>query len=316
MITLEKLFEWDEVACKKKKEENGPKRKRKKKIKVDVVEKVHEERDKTQDKLELALEDNPDEVRCDLIDTWKPCVLEGYETPEFKIPINNSNNSLTRTREELSRVLAFIEYAQRKRIKGGCTAMPIPTTSRKNLTIWGYPKAISRGIEFMKELGLITVYIDQFRFGVPFEGANYGRNVLSEIYKMKIDMPGVEKAEIDELMGRLREAAFKALGSRTFGSDIFYIESCVYLMTLYDLLTSGHMVWLVYDAFYSNGEEDQELFETMVRNAVRMNFGYFMERSDFRQFSKTGAIVEEICNKNISIKDILNKYNIDTLVDK
>lgn len=47
-----------------------------------------------------------------------------------------------------------------------------------------------------------------------------------------------------------------------------------------------------------------------------MNFGYFMERSDFRQFSKTEALVDEIGNKSISIKDILNKYNIDTLVDK
>lgn len=544
MITLERLFEWDEVARKKKKEENGQKRKRKKKSKVDVAEAVHEGRDKTQDKLELTLEDTPDEVECDLIDAWKPCVLEGYEVPKFEIPVKKSNNYESYKREELSRVLAFIEYAQKKRIKGGCTAMPIPTTSRKNLMIWGYPKAISRGIEFMKEIGLITVHIDQFRFGVPFQGANYGktyayfeeneqkviqyceehgihkyvaknleeirgtqkqiakvesaiehidkvktfakaevrfakglslekpdgvsdqdfelylycclylnypelalhqmkadeinekfykdypefklrfrphftwkgnkvvkigirisnefcnqkkeernallkqygfhlehdvrssvprltlsinkgrwvdegvdiyelindefdpgseftearrdaikhymlrtyfdrgttkelgRNVLSDMYKAKIDMPEVEKAEVDELMERLREAAFKALGNRTFGSDIFYIESCVYLMTLYDLLTSGHTVWLVYDAFYSNGEEDQETFTEMVKSSVRLNFGYFMEQSDFRQFAKTEVIVDEICNKNINIKDILNKYNIDTLSDK
>lgn len=539
MITLEKLFEWDEEAHKKKKEENGNKSKRKQKTKTDVVaavEEVCEEGDKTQDKLELALADNPDEVKCGLIDTWKPCALEGYETPQFKIPINNSNNSGNHTCEELSRVLAFIECVQRKRIKGGCTAMPIPTTSRKNLMIWGYPKKISRGIKFMIDMGLVVVHIDQWRFGVPFEGANYGktyayfeenerkviqyceehgvhkcvvknleeirgtqkqiakvesaieyidevktfakaevrfakglslekpngvsdqdfevylycclylnypelalhqmkadeinekfykgypefklrfrphftwngnkvvkigirisnefcnqkkeerkalleqygfhlehdvrssvprltlsinngrwvdesvdiyklindefdpgseftearreaikhymlrtyfdigsekelgRNVLSEIYKMKIDMPGVEKTEIDELMGRLREAAFRALGNKTYGSDIFYIESCVYLMTLYDLLTSGHMVWLVYDAFYSNGEEDQETFTEMVKSSVRLNFGYFMEKSDFRQFSKVEAVEGEENQKSVSIKDIINKY--------
>lgn len=541
MVTLEELFEWDEVARKKKKEENEQKRKSKKKSKTEVVEAADEapvERDKTQDKLDLALEDDPEEVVGSLIDNWKPCALEGYETPKFEIPVKKSNNYETYKREELSRVLAFIEYARKKRIKGGCTAMPIPTTSRKNLMIWGYPKAISRGIEFMKEIGLIKVHIDQFRFGVPFQGANYGktyayfeeneqkviqyceehgiykyavknleeirgtekqiekielaieyidevktfdrsavrfakglnlekpegvskeefklylycclylnypelalhqgkadeinenfykdypeltlrfkphftwqdnkvvkigirisneicnqkreerkelldqygfhlehdvrssvprltlsinkgrwidesvdiyklindefepdseftparrdaikhymlrtyfdigsdkelgRNVLSDIYKAKIEIPGVDKTEVDGLMGRLREAAFRALGNKTYGSDIFYIESCVYLMTLYDLLTSGHMVWLVYDAFYSNGEEDQETFTEMVRNSVRLNFGYFMEKSDFRQFSKVEAVEDKENQKSVSIKDIINKYKI------
>ena len=550
ILTLEQVLEWDKEAQKKKKEknkENSQKRKRKKESKTDVadvVEETQEQGDKTQDKLERALEDSSDEVVCGLVDNWKPYPLEGYETPKFEIPVKKSNNYELYKRMELSRVLAFIEYAQRKRIKGGCTAMPIPTTSRKNLMIWRYPKAISRGIEFMKQIGLITVHINQWRFGVPFEGANYGktyayfeeneqrviqyceehgihkyvvknleeirgtkkqiekvqsaieyidevktfapeevrfakglslekpdvvsdqdfevylycclylnypelalhqmkadeinerfykdypefklrfrphfawkgnkvvkigirisnefcnkekterkalleqygfhlehdvrssvprltlsinngrwvdesidiyklindefdpgseftearreaikhymlrtyfdigskkelgRNVLANIFEMKINMHGVEKAAVDDLMGRLRDAAFRALGSKTFGSDIFYIESCVYLMTLYDLLTSGHMVWLVYDAFYSNGEEDQETFTEMVRNAVKLNFGFFMEHSDFRQFSKTGALVDEIGNKSISIKDILNKYNIDTLSDK
>ena len=536
MLTLEELMKWEEVARKKKKEENEQKRKSKKKSKTKVVEVVDEvpvERDKIQDKLELALEDDQEEVVCSLIDNWKPCALEGYATPKFEIPVKKSNNYETYKRAELSRVLAFIEHAQKKRIKGGCTAMPIPTTSRKNLMIWGYPKAISRGIKFMKGIGLITVHIDQWRFGVPFQGANYGktyayfeeneqkviqyceehgiykyvvknleeikgtvkqilkvesaieyidevktfdrsavrfakglnlekpdgvsgqdfeiylycclylnypefalhqmkadeinenfykdypefklrfrphftwqdnkvvkigirisnefcnqkkedrkalldqygfhlehdvrssvprltlsinkgrwidesvdiyklindefepdteftparrdaikhymlrtyfdigsdkelgRNVLSDIYKAKIEIPGVDKTEVDDLMGRLREAAFRALGNKTYGSDIFYIESCVYLMTLYDLLTSGHMVWLVYDAFYSNGEEDQETFTEMVRSSVRLNFGYFMEKSDFRQFSKVEAVEDKENQKSVSIKDII-----------
>lgn len=50
MLTLEKLFEWDEVARKKKKEENEQKKRFKKKSKVEVVEVIEEapeERDKT-----------------------------------------------------------------------------------------------------------------------------------------------------------------------------------------------------------------------------------------------------------------------------
>ena len=137
--------------------------------------------------------------------------------------------------------------------------------------------------------------------------------MLGKNLTYKLGKTGLDKKEVDELLGRLRQAMIKAVGGKTYGSDIFYIESCVYMMTLYDLLTSGHMVWLVYDAFYSNGEEDQELFETMVRNAVRLNFGYFMERSDFMQFSKVEAVA---CEKRVSVKDILNKYNIGTLVNE
>ena len=60
-------------------------------------------------------------------------------------------------------------------------------------------------------------------------------------------------------------------------AGIFYVESCVYLMTLYDLLSSGHRVWQVYDCFYSTGDEDQGLFEYMVSNGVKLNFEEFLK---------------------------------------
>ena len=95
-----------------------------------------------------------------------------------------------------------------------------------------------------------------------------------------------EKAAVDAMLGRLRRALVKAVGGRTFGSEIFYIKSCIYIMTVYDLLTSGHMVWLVYDAFYSNGQEDQETYETMLREGIKINFKNFYERSIFIAFLK------------------------------
>ncbi len=76
-------------------------------------------------------------------------------------------------------------------------------------------------------------------------------------------------------MSELRQAIIEAEGGKLYGSDIFYVESCVYLMTLYDLLTSGHRVWQVYDCFYSTGVEDDETFKFMVSNGVKMNFLYF-----------------------------------------
>ena len=47
-------------------------------------------------------------------------------------------------------------------------------------------------------------------------------------------------------------------------------------MTLYDLLTSGHRVWQVYDCFYSTGAEDQKLFEYMILSGVKLNFEDFL----------------------------------------
>ena len=172
VITLEELLRWDEVAKDKLKEENKGKKKGRKKKKISDVqgdEQTDIKKDKLQDKLDLVFEDDPDEVQSRLVDNWKPYLIENCSVPEFKIPEKKSNNFETYKRSELSRILTFIEFAQRKRIKGGCTAMPIPTTSRKNLMIWGYPKAISRAIEFMKEIGLITVHDDTYRFGVPFK---------------------------------------------------------------------------------------------------------------------------------------------------
>lgn len=40
---------------------------------------------------------------------------------------------------------------------------------------------------------------------------------------------------------------------------------------------AGHRVWQVYDCFYSTGEEDQELFEYMISNGVKINFEEFMK---------------------------------------
>lgn len=55
------------------------------------------------------------------------------------------------------------------------------------------------------------------------------------------------------------------------------LESCVYLNTLYDLLSSGRQVWEVYDCFYSSGTETQEEFEKLVRGMVKKNFKYYYE---------------------------------------
>jgi hypothetical protein len=92
-----------------------------------------------------------------------------------------------------------------------------------------------------------------------------------------MDKNGINKQDVNDTIARFREAIVEAEGGKLYGSDIFYVESCVYLMTLYDLVTSGHKVWQVYDCFYSTGTEKQELFEQMISNSVRFNFEEFVK---------------------------------------
>lgn len=94
---------------------------------------------------------------------------------------------------------------------------------------------------------------------------------------LAMDKEGVQKDEVYELLNKLRQALLRAEGGRVYGNEIFFIESCVYLNTLYDLLSSGRQVWEVYDCFYSSGTETQEEFEKLVRDMVKKNFKYYYE---------------------------------------
>ncbi len=93
---------------------------------------------------------------------------------------------------------------------------------------------------------------------------------------LSMNQDNIDKQDVCDTMQNFRKAIVEAEGGKLYGSEIFYVESCVYLMTLYDLVTSGHRVWQVYDCFYATGEEDQELFEHMVSNGVRRNFEEFL----------------------------------------
>lgn len=73
----------------------------------------------------------------------------------------------------------------------------------------------------------------------------------------------------------LRQAIEIVEGGKLYNNEIFFVESCVYMMTLYDLVCSGHRVWQVYDCFYSTGNEDDETFKEMILQGVKLNFNEF-----------------------------------------
>ena len=96
---------------------------------------------------------------------------------------------------------------------------------------------------------------------------------------LNMEQTGIAREDVCEKMEDLRNAIVKAEGGRLYGNEVFYVESCVYLMTLYDLLSQGFRVWLVYDCFYASAPdtETEEFFEERVLHDVRQNFESFLK---------------------------------------
>ncbi len=112
---------------------------------------------------------------------FEPLKVEEYIVPEFNIPISNAKGSASKRKKKLSQVLSFIEYAQYLRFSDGCTLMPIPQTSKRLLSIWGSQMSVSRGIKYMEEIGLISPYVQTYRFHVKGKKENYSK--LYRYYK-------------------------------------------------------------------------------------------------------------------------------------
>ena len=96
---------------------------------------------------------------------------------------------------------------------------------------------------------------------------------------LNMDQNGISREDVCAEMEKLRNAIIHVEGGKLYGNEIFYVESCVYLMTLYDLLSCGCLVWLVYDCFYASSpdKETEGFFEEMVRNDVKHNFENFLK---------------------------------------
>ena len=92
---------------------------------------------------------------------------------------------------------------------------------------------------------------------------------------------GMDKHYLYEDMINLRRAVETVLGKKRYDNFIFYVESCIYIETLYMLLERGYKVWLVYDCFYGAGLGTQEEFEREVTKAVWISFVRFKLAYDF-----------------------------------
>lgn len=91
---------------------------------------------------------------------WRPQKAEEYNLPAINLPRLTAPN-----RKRLARVLAFIDAVKYKRYKDGATIMPIPTTNKQLISICGSQREVSRLIQFMTAIGLVSIADDTFYFG-------------------------------------------------------------------------------------------------------------------------------------------------------
>lgn len=77
------------------------------------------------------------------------------------------------------------------------------------------------------------------------------------------------KDEVYDVMFDYKNAIITAEGGYLYDSEIFYHESCIYLLVLKWLLDNGFYVWECYDAFYAKKEGvTQEEYEQLVTCVV------------------------------------------------
>ena len=88
---------------------------------------------------------------------WEPVRPDDQkETPSFNIVESRAPGAKTKLRNKLSYILSFIDSIKHIRYSDGCTIMPIPIYSRRNIRIWGSPRNVLNAIGYMVSIGLIT----------------------------------------------------------------------------------------------------------------------------------------------------------------
>ena len=85
---------------------------------------------------------------------------------------------------------------------------------------------------------------------------------------------------VDREMQIFRKAIIIAEGGKTYDSEIFLHESCIYMDVLKELLDKGYYVWQCYDAFYATNPYNQtnEGFEKMVSEIIEIKANNYINK--------------------------------------
>ena len=104
---------------------------------------------------------------------WKPIEAKDYgEMPKFTVPQKRKQKS---TDKMLASTLLFVDLVKHKRLCDKVTRMPISTNNKVYIKAFGNSMAITRLINFMTAIGLITIANSKFRFNSTNSHLNKSR---------------------------------------------------------------------------------------------------------------------------------------------
>lgn len=130
-----------------------------------------------------------------------------------------------------------------------------------------------------------------------------GRDSLGSNTCYAMYMKGAKRSDVYDEMWKLRQAVVKVEGGQTYGNEIFYVESWVYLMVLNDLLTKeNQLVWMVYDCFYGKNLGPDKIVNIEIDNMIKVHFDRYL-----REWKKLNGIKVEITERDIKIYNLLNE---------
>ena len=113
---------------------------------------------------------NDNKAKIELAYTFKPTrPTKEITFNSFNIPQVHKQSSL---KEQLSKVLAFIDFNKQRRFSDGVTVMPIATTNKRLISIWGSSMNVSRAIKFMCNIGLLAEYDNRYQFNAYYNKDN------------------------------------------------------------------------------------------------------------------------------------------------
>ena len=104
---------------------------------------------------------------------WRPIEAKDYgEIPKFTVPQKRKQKS---TDKMLASTLLFVDLVKHKRLCDKVTRMPISTNNKVYLKAFGNSMAISRLINFMTSIGLISIADSKYRFNSKYSLKNKSR---------------------------------------------------------------------------------------------------------------------------------------------
>lgn len=90
----------------------------------------------------------------------------------------------------------------------------------------------------------------------------------------------LDKTDMHDPLESFYDAVIEAEGQKTYGNEIFFVESCIYLAVL-KYLIKGYNCWLVYDAFYfkklPSSVDMNFIYDDMVEVEIEKSFNEFIK---------------------------------------